>query len=65
MTIVAGLARELQRTASARFSFFPALPAIAGAAVIELPALWQQQLAGEDEAGARGVVVAVWLVRRS
>lgn len=65
MTIVAGLARGLQRTASARCAFSLALPATAGVAVIALLVLWQQRWAGEDGLVLAAVVVAVGLVRRS
>lgn len=48
ITIVAGLASGLQRAAAARFSFLLAIPAIAGAAVVELPALGRETLTMND-----------------
>lgn len=48
ITIVAGLKMGLQRAAAARFSFLLSIPAIAGAAIVELPALWRASLTPRD-----------------
>lgn len=45
-TIAAGLSRDLTRGSAAKFSFLLSLPAIAGAAVLELWDLGQSQISG-------------------
>ncbi|HHT27459.1 MAG TPA: undecaprenyl-diphosphate phosphatase [Firmicutes bacterium] len=70
-TISAGLARGIARSDAARFSFLLSIPAIVGAAILELPALFNSSggiaiaplLAGMVTAAIAGYFAIVLLVR--
>ena len=55
VTITAGMARKMNRTTAARFSFLLSTPVVAGAAVLKLPDFFAL---GIDVAGVVGIVVS-------
>ncbi|HEY8487775.1 MAG TPA: undecaprenyl-diphosphate phosphatase [Thermaerobacter sp.] len=70
-TLVGGLARGLEREEAARLSFLLSVPAILGAAVLQLPDLmaagqggaWAPLLAGALAAAVTGYAAIRWLLR--
>lgn len=70
-TLVGGLLRGLKREEAARLSFLLSVPAIAGAAVLQLPDLsaagagggWFALLAGALAAAVTGYIAIRWLLR--
>ncbi|MDI3279892.1 MAG: undecaprenyl-diphosphate phosphatase [Bacillota bacterium] len=57
-TIAAGMARGIERTLAARFSFFLSIPVIAGAGLLELPHLWAEGAYYSPAALAGGFIAA-------
>ncbi|QIA26990.1 undecaprenyl-diphosphate phosphatase [Thermaerobacter sp. PB12/4term] len=70
-TLVGGLVRGLEREEAARLSFLLSVPAILGAAILQLPDLvatgggagWAPLLAGAVAAGVTGYMAIRWLLR--
>lgn len=59
-TIAAGMARGIERTLAARFSFFLSMPVIAGAGLLELPHLWTEGTLYSPAALVGGFIAAFW-----